>query len=100
MADNTCRQLNEVKRLDGTRSVGVQVADRVVTFSKNGEPLSGRFQVKAEGTGTLKFVITDLKPGNWQVLKDGEVYLPVRDVKSDDGVLCFEGTAGVYEFRR
>ena len=48
----------------------------------------------------LKFLITDLKPGNWQVLKNSTVYLPVREVKVDDGVLCFEGTAGVYEFRR
>lgn len=100
VADNTCRQLNEVKRLDGTHTIGVRIADRVVTFSKDSEPLSGCFQVKAEGAGMLKFLITDLKPGNWQVLKNGTVYLPVREVKVDDGVLCFEGTAGVYEFRR
>ena len=100
VADNTCKQLKEVKHMDGDRTVGVQIADRVVTFSKDSEPLSGRFQITAEGTGTLKFVITDLKPGNWQVLKDGEVYLPIRDVTSDDGILCFEGTGGTYEFRR
>lgn len=100
VADNTCRQLEKVKRLDGDRTVGVQIADRIVTFSKDSEPLSGRFQITAEGTGTLKFVITDLKPGNWQVLKDGKVYLTIRDVKNDDGILCFEGTSGTYEFRR
>ena len=100
VADNTCKRLNEVKRLYGTHTIGVQIADRVVTFSKDSEPLSGSFQIEVESAGTLKFVITDLKPGNWQVLKDNEVYLPIREVKSDDGILCFEGTAGVYEFRR
>ena len=100
VADNTCKQLNDVRRLDGACTVGVQIADRVVTFSKDSEQLSGRFEVKVEGEGNLKFVITDLKPGNWQVLKDGKVYQPIREVKSDDGVLCFEGTAGTYEFRR
>ena len=100
VADNTCKQLNEVKRLCGTRTIGVQIADRVVTFSKDSEPLAGRFQIEVEGGGTLKFVITDLKQGNWQVLKDGEIYLPIQEVKTDDGILCFEGTAGVYEFRR
>ncbi len=100
VADNTCKQLNGVKRLDGAHTVGVQIADRIVTFSKDSEALACRFELKVEGEGNLKFVITDLKPGNWQVLKDGKVYLPIREVKSDDGTLCFEGTAGVYEFRR
>ena len=100
VTDNTCKQLNGVKRLDGAHTVGVQIADRIVTFSKDSEQLSGRFELKVEGEGNLKFVITDLKPGNWQVLKDGKVYLPIREVKSDDGTLCFEGTAGTYEFRR
>ncbi len=100
VADNTCKKLNKVKRLDGVRIVGVQISDRVVTFSKDTTPLSGHFQLKVEGEGILKFVITDLKPGNWQVLKDGDVYLPIQEVKSDDGILYFEGMAGEYEFRR
>ena len=100
VADNTCKQLNDVKRLDGERTVGVQIADRIVTFSKNSKPLAGRFSIKAEGNGTIKFVITDLKPGNWQIKKDGKIFIPGTEVKSDDGLLSFEGTAGVYEFRR
>ena len=100
VADNTCKQLNDVKRLDGERTVGVQIADRIVTFSKDSEELSGRFTITVEGNGTMKFVVTDLKPGNWQVKKNGEIFIPTMEVKSDDGILSFEGEAGVYEFRR
>ena len=94
-----CRELL-LKRLDGERTVGVQIADRIVTFSKDSEQLSGRFRVNVSGNGNMKFVITDLKPGNWQVKKDGEIFIPGIEVRSDDGVLSFEGTAGIYEFCR
>ena len=52
------------------------------------------------GTGTYKFVITDLKAGNWQVKKNGRVFIPLAEVRASDGVLAFEGTAGSYEFCR
>ena len=50
--------------------------------------------------GDPKFVITDLNPGTWQIKKDGKVYIPAMEVRSDDGILSFEGTAGHYEFLR
>ena len=50
--------------------------------------------------GDPKFVITDLIPGTWQIKKDGKVYIPAMEVRSDDGILSFEGTAGHYEFLR
>lgn len=100
VADNTCKELNDVKRIDAEKIVGVQIADRIVTFSKDSRPLYGKFALKATGNGTLKYVITDLIPGTWQIKKDGEVYIPAIEVCSDSGVLSFEGTAGQYEFLR
>lgn len=100
VADNTCKQMNEVKRIDADKIVGVQIADRIVTFSKNSQPLSGKFDMTIVGDKTLKFVITDLIAGTWQIRKDGKVYIPAKEVRSDDGILSFEGTAGRYEFFR
>lgn len=98
VADNTCKQMNDVKRIDAEKVVGVQIADRIVTFSKNSQPLSGKVDVKVDGNTTMKFVITDLIPGTWQIKKDGKVYIPAMEVRSDDGILAFEGAAGHYEF--
>lgn len=100
VADNTCLQMNEVKRIDADKIVGVQIADRVVTFSKDSQPLPGKFDFAVSGSQTMKFVITDLIPGTWQIKKDGKVYIPALEVRTDDGILSFEGTAGRYEFLR
>ena len=100
VADNRCNQLNEVQRIENDRIVGAQLADRVVTFAKSSEPLQKDFTLTVNGTGTYKFVITDLKAGNWQVKKNGRVFIPLAEVRASDGVLAFEGTAGSYEFCR
>ena len=74
VADNTCKRMNDVKRIDAGKVVGVQIADRIVTFSKNSLPLSGKIDMKVDGNTSMKFVITDLIPGTWQIKKDGKVY--------------------------
>ena len=100
VADNTCKRMHDVKRIDAEKVVGVQIADRVVTFSRDSRPLSGKVDMKVDGNTAMKFVITDLIPGTWQIKKDGKVYIPAMEVRSDDGILSFEGTAGHYEFLR
>lgn len=100
VADNNCQQMNEVKRIDAKCIIGVQIANRVVTFSKNGEPVSGKFDITINGNQTMQFVLTDLVSGTWQIKKDGKVYISAMEVRSDDGILNFEGTAGHYEFLR
>lgn len=69
VADNSCKQMNEVKRIDADKIVGVQIADRIVTFSKNSQPLFDKFDMKTTGDRTMKYVITDLIPGTWQIKK-------------------------------
>lgn len=100
VADNRCNKLNAVQRIEDDRIVGVQLADRVVTFARSSEPLQKGFTLTVNGTGTYKFVITDLKAGNWQVKKDGRIFIPLTEVQASDGVLTFEGSAGSYEFCR
>ena len=48
VADNTCKRMNDVKRIDAGKVVGVQIADRIVTFSKNSLPLSGKIDMKVD----------------------------------------------------
>lgn len=100
VADNQCNKLNAVQRIENELVVGAQLADRVVTFAKNSEQLCRDFAFSVSGTGIFKFVITDLKAGNWQVKKDGRVFIPLAEVRASEGVLSFEGTAGNYEFCR
>ena len=45
------------------------------------------FAFSVSGTGIFKFVITDLKAGNWQVKKDGRVFIPLAEVRASEGSL-------------
>ena len=53
-----------------------------------------------QGNGTFKFVMTNMKPGTWQVKKDGKIFIAYKWVGAEDGVLSFEGGSGHYEFFR
>nr|WP_121271834.1 heparin/heparin-sulfate lyase HepB [Pedobacter schmidteae] len=100
IADNTQQKLHEVKRIDGDKVVGVQLADRVVTFSRTSETVDRTFNFSVSGKGIFKFVITDLLPGTWQVWKDGKVLYPALSAGGDDAALHFTGTEGTYRFLR
>jgi heparin/heparan-sulfate lyase len=100
ITDNAQKNLPLVKRIDGEKVIGVQIADRVTTFSKNFATLDRSFSFSIEGKGTYKFVLTDMLSGTWQVMKEGKVFLPAVMVRSDDGILYFEGLAGNYSFMR
>lgn len=94
---NGQNKMHEVKYIDGDKVVGVQIADRITTFSKNLLPVSRSFSLLAIGTETFKFVLTDLMPGAWLIMKDEAQYVSASTIKADDGILTFEGTAGTYQ---
>lgn len=100
VADNNCNELHKASLLKGENLVGAVIADRIVTFSKNGETINGKAEMDVQGNGTFKFVMTDMKPGTWQVKKDGKIFIPYKWVGAEDGVLSFEGGSGHYEFFR
>lgn len=100
VADNNCNELHKASLLRGENLVGAVIADRIVTFSKNGETINGKAEMDVQGNGTFKFVMTDMKPGTWQVKKDGKIFIPYKWVGTEDGVLSFEGGSGHYEFFR
>ena len=100
VADNNCNELHKASLLKGENLVGAVIADRIVTFSKNGETINGKAEMDVQGNGTFKFVMTNMKPGTWQVKKDGKIFIPYKWVGTEDGVLSFEGGSGHYEFFR
>lgn len=100
VADNNCNELHKASLLKGENLVGAVIADRIVTFSKDGETINGKAEMDVQGNGTFKFVMTDMKPGTWQVKKDGKIFIPYKWVGTEDGVLSFDGGSGHYEFFR
>ena len=100
VADNNCKELHKASLLKGENLVGAVIADRIVTFSKDGETINGKAEMDVQGNGTFKFVMTNMKPGTWQVKKDGKIFIPYKWVGAEDGVLSFEGGSGHYEFFR
>lgn len=100
VADNNCNELHKASLLKGENLVGAVIADRIVTFSKDGETINGKAEMDVQGNGTFKFVMTDMKPGTWQVKKDGKIFIAYKWVGAEDGVLSFEGGSGHYEFSR
>lgn len=100
VADNNCNELHKASLLKGENLVGAVIADRIVTFSKDGEQINGKAEMDVQGNGTFKFVMTNMKPGTWQVKKDGKIFIAYKWVGAEDGVLSFEGGSGHYEFFR
>ena len=100
VADNNCNELHKASLLRGENLVGAVIADRIVTFSKDGEQINGKAEMDVQGNGTFKFVMTNMKPGTWQVKKDGKIFIAYKWVGAEDGVLSFEGGSGHYEFFR
>lgn len=87
------------KNIVSEKLAGTEIADRVVLFSKSGEKLTDRFDLKLSGTGNLKILIADLKEGYWKVTGpdvSGKEY----QVTQEGGVLYFQGKAGKYSFSR
>jgi Heparinase II C-terminal domain len=89
-----------VEKIDGRGVVGAQLSDRVVLFNPRGDRSADPISFAASGGGTLKFLVTDVVEGNWQVWRDGRIVLPAVVASGDAGVLYFEGLAGNYSLQR
>ncbi|WP_158543636.1 fibronectin type III domain-containing protein [Cohnella sp. OV330] len=79
------------------RHDGVMLRDRVVFFGYSGERNTDtlKFNVTNTGPNNLKFLITDMAAGFWQVKRDGEAGFLVRSTK-EGGFIEFEGAPGEY----
>jgi len=94
--DNENQEVLDVTAIENSLIVGVQIKDRVVTFSKTSDIIDRSFMLPVVGEGVFKIMLTDLSDGAWEVQKDGDVFIDSIVVKKDDQALCFEGTSGEY----
>ncbi|HZH71687.1 MAG TPA: heparin/heparin-sulfate lyase HepB [Mariniphaga sp.] len=87
-----------VKAIHDEKTIGVSISDRIVFFSKYMREIESSFSFTIDKSDHYKILLTDLKPGEWQILKDQEIVLPTAKV-NEDGILYFEGTNGAYTLR-
>jgi heparin/heparan-sulfate lyase len=90
----------EVTFIEDKNIYGVKIVDRVVVFNNESAYMDRPFKFTVSGSGTYKFLITDLIDGTWQIWKDGSVFIPALVVSKDEGILYYEGSSGTYELRR
>ena len=92
MTDANNMQLLPVEKFDTGPMTGVQIADRIVLFSKNGRLENLPITLNIKGTGTFKVLITDLEKGNWEITGPQSPGL----VRNDRNLIYFQAIAGNY----
>lgn len=98
--DRNYKNILPVNRIDGEKIIEVKISDRIVVFSKTSDLLDKSFSLSVPDDGNYKILLTDLMPGNWQILKNNQVFSPVEIVGENTGTLYFEGSGGEYRFLR
>ncbi|WP_258103481.1 heparin/heparin-sulfate lyase HepB [Marinoscillum sp. MHG1-6] len=98
--DNTQQTRLEVNALESDGLTGVSLGDRVVAFSTDTEVIDQPTTFTIRQEGEFNIMINDLLPGAWQILKDGEVFIPGISVNSESGTLYFKGDGGTYTLLR
>lgn len=81
---------------------GVQIRNRVVLFSRSGQPLGGLVTVELPAyRASMQVLVTDLQEGNWTVRKRGAGG-PIEDaVNAEAGTLYFVASGGgLYDLQR
>ena len=91
-ADGNAADLNMTK-ISAGNFVGVQVLDRTVLFSVNGERIQEQFTLNLGRTATT-CLITDIKEGNWNISGSDGTSIVVKS-NPGEGCLVFEAKRGV-----
>ena len=79
--------------------VGVKIKDKVVLLSRTGESLSKKIELTVPGEEkNLSYIITGLKSGEWQLIKDGNV-VATYDVDKTHDTAYFKADAGTYTLK-
>lgn len=89
-----------VEKIENSDVVGLRLADRVVLFNHAGDRASRTVSFSIQGSEILRFLVTDMAQGTWQIWRNGQIAQPAVTVSSDAGVLYFRGPAGTYSIRR
>lgn len=95
VADNGCKDLLPVERIDGDVVVGARIADRAVFFSRGGDVLATSFSFELDKK--LDVLVTDMEAGVWSIRKDGKG-VKEYSVKDVDGCCHVTLGSGKYIF--
>jgi hypothetical protein len=84
-------------KIETDQLVGTRIADRVVLFSKSGTRLQeGITFTVSDSQDELKYLVTDLRSGEWQVTGSSSLSLKATE---DGGAVYFSGQPGTYTLR-
>lgn len=102
VCDNSCTSLRAVRAIDSPKAVGAVIADRAVTFSRNGEQISEAFSfsVPKGSAKKLQLLVTDLADGSWTVRHNGKVLASGLVPDADSHSIYISGKAGEYTITR
>jgi len=89
----------DVEPIESSDVMGLRIADRVVLFSPGGGRAARPVAFHVRGPGRLKFLVTDLAAGIWQVWRESEIARSAVVVSGDAGLAYFESLAGSYSLR-
>lgn len=89
-----------VEEVSSLELAGVRLADRVALFYTEITTARSAVSFRVEGTETLKYVVTGLAPGDWEIWWNGWLEDPQGFVEPRAGALYFQGPAGSYFLRR
>jgi len=89
-----------VEEVSSLELAGVRLADRVALFHAETTTARSAVSFRVEGTETLKYLVTGLAPGDWEIWWNGWLEDPQGFVEPRSGALYFEGPAGSYFLRR
>ena len=79
--------------------IGVKIKDKVALFARTGESLNKKIELSVPGEEkNLSFIITGLKSGTWQLIKDDKV-VATYDVDKTHDTAYFKADAGNYTIK-
>jgi hypothetical protein len=89
-----------VETIDSIDLAGVRLAGCVIAFHQETRMQRSAVSFDVGGPSALKFLITGLAPGEWEVWRAGMLEIPDGEVRPESGALYFEGAPGSYFLRR
>jgi Heparinase II C-terminal domain len=89
----------ETGEIDSSDLAGLRIADRVILFNTETRMANSAVSFDVAGPPALKFLITGLAPGAWEVWRGGYLEIPDTTVEKESGTLDFESKPGSYFLR-
>lgn len=99
VADNDCKSLEKVRKIEEGLVAGAMIAGRGVIFNRTGKEFSDNFSFNIEAADNgVKMLVTDVLPGKWKITRDGAGYKTIT-VKNEEKCAYLTLEKGKYEFK-